>query len=102
MAYGIQLLRETCIDPDKHFETWSNIFHMYPPKWRPPLLLEQNFDIRFLSPEAEEEFRINGIQLRRVSAMFYERDSRIETGGLSEESLDIFYQSQIQQIFAES
>jgi hypothetical protein len=44
MLHALHNLKRTSSDPDAHIQTWAENLHLFPEKWKPPLLLNKTFD----------------------------------------------------------
>jgi hypothetical protein len=44
MRNSLEQLLESSNNPDKHFDIWAESLHLFPEKWKPPLLLNKTFN----------------------------------------------------------
>jgi hypothetical protein len=85
-------------DFDALLEIWSNNLHIFPDKWKPPLMIEKTFDYTHLTPETLEKIRKGELIVQKISDTLYTLNISEETGEFPPEVLDIFDGSFIQDI----
>jgi hypothetical protein len=98
----LDLLRDSKDDPDKHIKIWAESLHLFPDKWKPPILLNKTFDESNLTPEMVKLLRKGEAELLRVSDKLYTLKVSEESGSFPKEALDNFEDSDIQRLFGES
>jgi len=79
-------------------EIWADNLHVFPDKWKPPLMIEKTFDESNLTPEAIEKIRRGDAYIQKISNQLYVLEATQKKGELTEEALDIFNESIIQKI----
>jgi hypothetical protein len=104
MVVAIDLLSKSCENRKEHLAYWSQYFSIFPLTYRPPLRLENTFDIEYLSDEAKAAYYASGTELQkfsdRIEHLQKEREIAKKKGGnFSEQALDIFADSELQRIF---
>lgn len=82
----------------KLLEVWSENLHLFPDKWKPPLMIDKTFDDSHLTPEAVEKIRNGEIIITKISDLLYTYNVSEETGQFPEEALDTFNESFIQKL----
>lgn len=94
----LQQLQSTCNDPEAHIRIWAESLHLFPEKWRPPLLLDKSFDESNLKPEIIELLRKGEAYIKRVSDELYTLNVSEETGSLDDKALYHFEGSFLQDL----
>lgn len=60
---------------DKNFyallNIWSNNLHIFPDKWKPPLMIEKTFDSSYLNSDCLEKTRNGEIIITKISDSLY-------------------------------
>lgn len=101
MIIAIEQLSRSSLNREEHLEYWSQYYTIFPPTWRPPMRLENSFDLKYLSDEALQAYYDAGPLLQRFSERIdllqKERARKLkEISNYTAE--DIFQDSQIQQM----
>lgn len=88
---------------DKNFDSllniWSNNLHIFPDKWKPPLMIEKTFDSSYLNPDSLEKIRNGEIIITKISDLLYTYNVSEETGEFPDQALDYFEDSFIKKLF---
>jgi hypothetical protein len=77
-------------DFNKLLEVWSENLHLFPDKWKPPLIIDKTFEDSHLNPEALEKIRSGEIVITKVSDLLYTFNVSEETGQFPDETLNTF------------
>lgn len=85
-------------DFNKLLEVWSENLHLFPDKWKPPLIIDKTFEDSHLNPEALEKIRSGEIVITKVSDLLYTFNVSEETGHFPDETLNTFNESFIQKL----
>jgi hypothetical protein len=98
MLHALSNLKKTSSDPDAHIQTWAENLHLFPEKWKPPLLLNKTFDDSHLKPEIVELIRQGEAEIQRISDELYTLNVSEETGSFDEKAIDHFSGSFLQEL----
>lgn len=95
-------LVNTCSTFEIHLDVWSRTLHLFPEKWKPPLLLNKAFDTSFLQPEIVELLKKGEVEIAQISDFLYVMRCTENISDLSNETLDNLYESFIQKLMQSS
>jgi hypothetical protein len=98
MLNVLRKLKKTSFNPEAHIQVWAESLHLFPDKWKPPLLLDKSFDSSNLKPEIIEFLRKGEAEIKRISDELYTLNISEETGSFDEKALDRFEGSFIQDL----
>lgn len=99
----LELLVTNCQDFEKHQLIWAKSLHLFPNNLIPPLRLPQNFSYAQLTPQALHQIKLSTSKLKHISDLLYVRKvPEINHGTFPKEALDLFNDSQLQQILNEN
>lgn len=98
IVHTVNDLINTALNPEKHIQVWANTLHLFPDKWKPPLLLDKTFDESNLKPEIVELLREGEVEIKKVSDQLYTLNISTETGELPDNALDLFEGSELQKL----
>ena len=89
-------------DFNQLLQLWAQNIHLFPGKWKPPLIIDKTFDESYLTPETIEKLRAGDLIIQQVSDKLYTLEVCIETGSFPKGALDYFGGCDIQQFFHKS
>ena len=89
-------------DFNKLLHVWSNYLHLFPEKWKPPLMIEKTFDESHLTQEAIKKIRAGELIMQKISDRLYEMKFPTDKAQFSEKALDYFQGSNIQKLFEDA
>lgn len=91
-------LRKTKDNPEEHIKAWAESLHLFPEKWKPPLLLDKTFDESHLNAKALKLLKEGEAYIVHVSNSLYTLEkTRNGQGSFDDLPLDHFNNSYIQQ-----
>lgn len=75
--------------------------HLFPKRWKPPLLLDKTFRDAHFSQEILDKIKRGEALLKKISDELYLLETNDETGHFGDEPIEIFNGSLIQKILGQ-
>jgi hypothetical protein len=100
MTESLDHLQYTKEDFERHLLKYASVLHLFPHNWRPPLYMKPSFRETHFKPEAQELMRIHHKRNQEISDKLRQyKIPEVSSSNLSNEALEPFYGSNIQQLF---
>lgn len=74
---------------NKLIKIWSENLHLFPDKWKPPLIIEKTFDESYITPEALEKIQKGELVIQKISDTLYTLEVSEKTGEFPKEAKNI-------------